>query len=339
MLSQFSRRRGASLKMALVATIVLSLVLGLVAPAFAATASNVHVRIEGQGGTVCDRYENVTAQTASLSDGTTLATGPSLLGALVIAARLGGFAYRIDPSGYGPSLASIAGQDDVAVDPWPGWMYRVNGAAPAYSIDKVVLKSSDDVLFFYGVWGETTPTVAVVSSTAIASGTTLTVTAKQIDEQGNRSLLSGATVHVGSLTATSAADGTARFRLTTTGDYGVRVEKTGYVRSALTTVRVLKPTAIKSLKVSARDVEVGAVPVVSGVLASGSTKLAARSVRIEHRAANSTKWVAGQTKLTNKAGAVRFSVKPLRTTYYRITFAGNGTYAPVTSARVLVTIR
>jgi hypothetical protein len=123
------------------------------------------------------------------------------------------------------------------------------------------------------------------------------------------------------------------------GDYGVRVEKGGCIRSAVSTVRVRNATSIAGPTVSRPSIRRGATSVLRGVLAAGSSKLAGRTVTLWHRAKGSTVWVAGRSATTGALGAAAFTVKPGLSTYYRLAYAGSNTFAPATSASVLVTVR
>jgi hypothetical protein len=345
--STLSRRFGAHVRRTILASALAALVLAVCAlPAFA-VAPTVHIRIEGGSGMLFDGTRAVGATSFTDSSGTSynVTSAPTPLSALAQVSRTSGLSFFVKDYGTAIFVDSVNGELPGPGPDFDGWMFRVNGSETApghpsayYSADSARLHPGDNVLWYYGAW-YAVPTALSVSSHDVAVGTTLTVTAKQLDEHGVATPLEGAAVHVGSMTATSSADGTARFGITSSGDVGVRVEKAGCIRSAIETVHVRKSTGITGVKASATDVEVGAAPVISGVLRSGSAKLAAKNVRVESRATNSKKWVAGQTKLTGLTGAVRFSVRPRRSSYYRIVFAGNGTYMPVMSSRVLVKIR
>jgi hypothetical protein len=339
MVSKLSRRFGAHSRSALAAVMAFALAVTVVTPAFGAAAKSVSVRVEGAYGTLFSGVETVGRATIKDSTGKSFDVTPSVLAALDVASRRGAFTYSAT---YSSGLSAFF-VNSIAAEDWghpsnAWWQYRVNDKYGMVGMDRAELATGDKVLLYYGAEGAS-PTVASVAKRLVTVGQSLVVTAKQFDENGMTTPLSGATVHVGSFTATSTASGTVRLTMAGVGDYGVRIEKDGYIRSAITTVRVREATAIKSLAVSATDVEVGAVPVVSGVLTSGTKKLAARSVRLWHRAKGSATWVASQTKVTGSAGVVSFSVAPLRSTYYRIVFSGGTTYAPCTSASRLVTIR
>jgi hypothetical protein len=336
--SMFLRRPGAHSRSIVTALVVFAVALALAVPAFGATAKSVHIRIEGQHGTIFNGARDVPATAMTDNMGAPYNVGVSAMAAIGVAGRLGGFPYVIRDTAYGESVDSINGENYLPDPPYYGWMYRVNGVSLPIASDTAVLKSGDSVLWFFGAW-DAKPAVARPVTRLVKLGATLTVKARQVDDAARETTLAGAVVHVGSRTATASADGAVSLPMTAVGDYGVRVEKDGFIRSEVVMVHVRKATAVKSLKVSANDVEVGARPIVSGVLMSGTSKLASRSVRLWHRAKGSSKWVAGPIKVTGSAGTVRFTVKPLRSTYYRFTYAGSSTYAPVTSASKLVTIR
>jgi len=336
--SMFLRRSGARSRSLVTALAVFAVALALAVPAFGTTVKSVHIRIEGTNATLFSSTRTVGSTTIVDSIGVRHAIAANPIAALDLAAQLGAFPYVVKDGAWGLGVDSVNGELPVPVDPYPGWLFRINGVRPDVGADALSLAAGDDVLWYYGTW-DASPTVAVPSKSLVNVGDSLVVSAKQLAPSGVRSTLAGAAVHVGSLVATSAANGTVSIPMTAVGDFGVRVDKPGFIRSAVTTVHVRKATAVKSLKASANYVEVGAVPVFSGVLTSGSAKLSGKHVRLWHRTKGHSTWVAGSTKVTGSTGVVRFSVRPQRSTYYRLAYSGSSTYAPVTSASKLVTIR
>ena len=306
----------------------------------------MRVRVEGAGGTLFDSVRTVGATTFTDSRGASfdVTTGPTPLSALALAARLGGFPFLVKD--YGSAIFVDSANDEVPgpAPDYDGWMFRLNGSETKpgnsgdyYSADSVALHAGDEVLWYYGAW-DASPTVARPSSKLVRLGQSLKVTAEQLDQHGVASPLAGAVVRVGSRVATSAVNGAVSLPMTAVGDYGVRVEKAGCIRSALVTVHVRKPAAFAGPAASAAVVPRGSSAVVSAVLSGGVSGLAGKSVRLWHRTAGTSVWVAGQVRNTRSAGAVRFTVAPSRSMYYRFAFAGDGTYAPCTSASKLVTV-
>ena len=339
MLSQFSRRLGAHVRRPLlVSVLVLALVLAAVSPALAASATSVRIRIEGTGGTVFSGVKTVAPTTITDSTGGLHDAGVSAMAALAVAARLGAFPYVIRDTVYGLSVDSVNGESFVPAPPYPGWSYRVNGVSLPFASDQATLTSGADVLWYYGAW-DASPTVATLSSSIVKTGASLTVTAKQLDMDGVATPLAGAIVHIGSRTATSTANGTVTLPMSAVGDYGVRVEKDGCIRSAVSTVHVRNATSIAGPTVTRPSIKRGATSVVRGVLAAGSSKLAGRTVTLWHRAKGSAEWVAGRTATTGVLGGAAFTVRPGVSTYYRIAYSGSATFAPATSAAALVTVR
>jgi len=340
-------RRSAHSRFTITAVVAFALVLAFAAPAFGASAKSVHIRIEGANGTLFNADKTVGATTFTDSTGVSYSTtsAPTPLSALALASRLSGFPFEVKDF-YGTLMVLSANGELPGPEPdFDGWMFRINGSetrpgdsSDYYTADGVRLRAGDNVLWYYGAW-DASPLSVSPATSRLTVGETLVVTAKQLDVNGVATPVAGAAVHVGSVTATSTANGTVSIPMNAVGDFGVRAEKAHSIRSAIKIVHVRKASAFSGLKFSANKVEVGAVPVFSGTLLSGSTKLAGRTVRIWHRAKNSTTWVAGSTKVTSSTGTVRFSVKPKRSTYYRLTYGGSSTYAPVTSASKLLTIR
>jgi hypothetical protein len=335
MVSKFSRRFGTPSRLVAVSLVLFAVVLAAV-PAFGSSVGPVSVRVEGASRTLFNRVIAVNSTTITDSSAATHAVDPSPMAALAAAARLGGFPYVAkNYSGWGLYLGSVAG--DVATGS-AGWLYRVNGASLPFACDQAPLAAGDRVLWYYGTY-DASPTVVVPASTLLRAGQILTVTAEQLDMDGVASPLAGATVHVGSRTAVSKANGTATFLMSAAGRYSVRAEKAGCIRSAVVSVKVRKRTAFRSLAVSDTGIEVGARSIVSATLVSGATRLGGRRVRLWRRVKGTAKWVPGQFRKTGSAGRVRFRVMPLRSTYYRFVFAGDGSHAPVASTPVLVAIR
>ena len=117
---------------ALVATAVLAL-----APT--ALAARVHVRVEGMTQTIFGPTEPVVEAANALE-------------ALEAASRAGEFYYRLQASSFGPYVDQIG---RFPAGGTSGWVFKVNGASPPVSADKVVLKDGDRVLWYWATFGAT----------------------------------------------------------------------------------------------------------------------------------------------------------------------------------------
>jgi len=232
------------------------------------------------------------------------------------------------------------------VDPTcPGWLFRVNGVLPPVGADGYVLKSGDDVLFYYGVTSfglpgpETTPTALRVSSRKVSLGTTLTVTALQLDTAGNATPLPDARVHIGSSVATSNASGIVEMNMTRLGVHGVRVEKDGdYVRSGITNITVVRRSAIRFAATAVRRGRIVFVR-LRGRLVSGGIGLAGRRVRIQYKLRAAARWRTLRYLLTNRSGYFGMWTRPwARTTWYRAYWPGDASHSRAVSAVRVVRI-
>lgn len=101
---------------------------------------------------------------------------------------------------------------------------------------------------------------------------------------------------------------------------------------------VARLTTILSIAESAPSVTAGSPDVISGVLSTGKTAQADRSVWLDRYDATTGKWVPADVARTNKAGTVSFTVTPASTTGYRLAFRGTMVLAPSRSADTTVTV-
>ncbi len=308
--------------------IAILLVGALVVPAYAATAK---VRIEGAQRTVFAGSATLGTTAMTDSAGASHSESNNALSVLDSAARQGAFPYVLDNLSFGLFVSSIGGELPLLTPPYPGWSYRVNGVSPTVGADKYTVKDGDSVLWYYGAW-DASPTAAVVPSGYVAVGTTSTVTAQQLDSAGKASALSGATVYFGSKAVTSAADGKAQAVLAAPGDYGVRVEKDGYIRSAIEKIKVRYTSKLSTPKASKTSVKKGKKVTVSGTLSGVGKTPASRTVTLQARNKGSKTWTTVSSKKANASGKFSFSVKVPKSRYYRVKFAGDSTFASVTSA-------
>jgi hypothetical protein len=194
------------------------------------------------------------------------------------------------------------------------------------------------VLWYYGVY-DASPTVAVVSASAVAVGSSATIVAKQLDPSGVASPLPGATVYVGSFVATSDAEGKVTVPMTKCADYGVRVEKDGYVRSALTMVHARYKASFSGFSTNKPVIRRGGKATLIGKLSVSGKTVTGRTVTLMHRKKGTTTWLTGQRTTTAANGRFAFKVAPIRSTEYRAVFAGNAQCSVASSSAKLVTVR
>lgn len=336
MMSHSRARTSLIARTGLALMLSVGLLLSSVSAAFAATAG---VRVEGAQRTYFDG--SVPLDTRRVVDSSGVAHSQSMtpLSTLDWAAQRGGFPFVLDSMSFGLFVSSIGGELPVWDPPYPGWQYRVNGVSPSVGASAYTLKAGDEVLWYYGAW-DASPTVAVVPAKYVPVNSTATITAKQLSPQGAASALSGASVNVGRTAAVSGSDGTVKIKLTAPGDYTVRVAKDGYIRSAPKVVRVRYTTKFSSLKVSKTKVKKGTTVKLTGKLQGVAKIPAGRRVYLYSRTAGTSKWKKVTSKLTSTSGAFSFSVKPKKSTYYRVKYAGDKTFAAASpSASRLVRVR
>lgn len=332
-------RGSARFTRAIAALAAVLLLCAMIAPAVALAGARVTFRAEAPSSTVWKGSLWVSnAHDIVDKDGAHHETTVTALGALDDAARIGAFPYVMADSPWGLSLESINGLSFDPNPPWPGWLCRVNGAMPKIDgtfvgIDSFPVKTSDDVLFYYGVSSfgaagpETSPTAVRLSSSLVNVDTTLTATALQLDVDGNATPLPDARVYIGSSTATSNASGIVQMKMTRLGTYGVRVEKSGdYVRSATKSARVVRRSAIRfSATLVRRGRAVFAR--LAGRLVSGGVGLAARRVRIQLRRSPTAPWRNAQVVITGRLGYFGTRAPAWRPkTWYRAVWSGDSTH-------------
>lgn len=321
----------------LVALIGVFALAGGLIPAVAAAVFPVSVRIEGPDATVFSGRVSAGRSYIEDSEDTHGITRGTAISSLDEAARLGAFPYVVNDTAWGLSIESINGLAFDPNPPYPGWMYRVNGAMHMVGADSYALKPNDSVLWYYGtsVMGggdETTPTTLRVSPRTVAINTTLTVTALQLDTDGNATPLPDATVHVGSAVATSNASGIVKMKMTRTGTYGVRIEKADHVRSAIARVKVGVPSAIRSFGVRPRVVRYGGGAIIYGRLVSGRRALVGRKVTIQYVPRGSRTWTTLRTLRTRSGGIFVMWLRPRTTAHYRAVWYGDSWYLGARSA-------
>jgi len=326
-------RGGTGIARALVVVAAILVMCAFAVPGVALAGARVNMRIETSATTVWAGSTWV-GNTHDIvdKDGAHHTTGVTALGALDDAARLGAFPYVVGDTAWGLSIESINGLAFDPNPPYPGWMYRVNGAMPPVGADAYALKAGDDVLFYYGVW-DATPTAVRVSSRRPSLDSTLTVTALQLDINGNATPLPDARVYIGSSVATSNASGVVEMKMTRLGGHGVRIEKDGdYVRSGITSINVVRRSAIRFY---AAAVGRGRTVLVRlrGRLVSGGSGLAGRSVRIQYKLRATARWRTLRYLVTNRHGYFAAWTRPLaRTAWYRAYWPGDASHSRAFSA-------
>jgi hypothetical protein len=324
----------------IVSTIVLTVALlgALATTALATAAPSVSVRVEGAQRTVFNAVTSAGAATITDSDGATHAMSGNPICALDSAAQLGAFPYVAENGSLGLYVSSINAELPVASPPYPGWLFRVNGARVDVGADQVALHSGDSVLWYYGTW-DASPTVAAVPAAAVAVGSSATIVAEQLDPNGVASPLPGATVHVGSVVATSDAEGKVVVPMTKYGNFGVRVEKDGCIRSALAMVHVRYAASFPRFSANKSIIRRRAKVTLIGKLSLSGKAAARRTVTLMHRKKGTTAWVTGQRTTTAANGWFAFKVSPARSTQYKVVFLANSQFSRGTTKVKLITVR
>jgi hypothetical protein len=297
----------------------------------------VSVRIEGANAALFHQTVSVGTVAMTDTDGAPHTLSGNAMAAIGEASRMGAFPYEIKDYGFSLMLTSFNGEQQDLTEPWPGWNYRVNGVSLGVGADQTPVKNGDSVLWYYGTY-DASPTVAVVPSVVVA-GTTARIVAQQLDLNGVASPLEGATVRVGSRSFNSGADGSVAVAMNEVGAYGVRVEKRGYIRSATSSMDVRYRTAFSRFSASKSRVRPRATVTLRGALASDGSDAAGRSVRLQYKKKGSRAWVSSTRATANAGGAFSFKVRPRKSTYYRVVYAGDSTHLSANSAAKLVTVR
>jgi Domain of unknown function (DUF4430) len=169
----------------LIAAVVVALV---VVPA--ASALEVHVRIEGKTRTIF-------GSTAPLVDVTSVganALPESALDALAAAAALGEFYYHVAVTSFGPYVDQIG---PYAASGQTGWVYKVNGVSPPVGANDARLKEGDTVLWYWAQFGSVGGPKTLVLSRV---GKTNCYRVRAQDDSGVLTPALGAVLHVGKRT-------------------------------------------------------------------------------------------------------------------------------------------
>src|ERR671922_309458 len=104
----------------------------------AASASRVHVRVEGKTRTIFGSSEP------------TLTVRMNALDALESASVAGEFYYHVRTTGFGPYVDQVGRYLATGSN---GWVFKVNGVLPPVGANQVTLKDGDRVLWYWATFG------------------------------------------------------------------------------------------------------------------------------------------------------------------------------------------
>ncbi len=205
------------------------------------------VRVEGQTGTIWTGEVTFFSSTITDKYGVTYTIEvPTAMGALHAASSAGGFDLVID-SMFGPVdyVESVAGETPVLEPPYPGWMFRVNGASSDVGAAAYSLADGDTVLWSYTVWG-VAPLKVSIDNQNVESPGSFTVTVESFDDVTSQwqPVPAGVTVYVSTLIYSTDADGEVKNLDLNPGSYTVYADAgdyTQYIRSNKETVLVYVP--------------------------------------------------------------------------------------------------
>jgi Domain of unknown function (DUF4430) len=157
--------------------VVLAALLAALVLVPAALAAAVHIRVEGKTQTIFGPSQPVVS-------------GTNALDVLEAAATRGEFYYHVQQASFGNYV------DQIGLYPaggQAGWVFKVNGVSPPVGADQVQVKDGDVVLWYWAEFGPNggPPTLLLQR----ASRRCYSVRAQ--DDQGRKSVPSGATIHVG----------------------------------------------------------------------------------------------------------------------------------------------
>jgi len=180
-------------------------------------AGAYHLRIEGAAGTICD----------------TQVIGTTALDLVKNAATTCGYVYTVQDSAFGQYLSAVAGESAQGMS---GWLYFVDYVSPVVGAADYILKTGDDVLWYYGEWGFN-PTRLTLDKTDINPGEAISASIQYFN--GSEWLpLPNATLQVGSETRTADASGHLNLNIVNAGIYQIYVQTSGFVRSQKINVTV-----------------------------------------------------------------------------------------------------
>ena len=226
----------------------------------------IDVRIEGENENIWSG--RITVSETTITDDDDIEHNfdqPTALGALDEAAQEGEFDYVVQDTAYGLYLYSVDGEEP---EDMAGWMYRVDYISPMVGAADFILDETsppdpphDEVLFYYGEWGEPPLKVEVDNITPDA-GDSFTVTVSQYDDDfAEWYLVEGATVYADTSYTT---DENGEVEITIYGNATIEVyaEKDGCIRSNRVTVTVGEGSAQPSTGQNVR-MTVDIIPAIS----------------------------------------------------------------------------
>ena len=207
----------------------------------------VNVRVEGQTETIWNGEVTFFSSTITDKYGDTYTIDvPTAMGAIHTASIAGGFNIVID-SMFGPVdyVEQVEGEAPVLAPPYPGWMFRVNGATSNIGAADYGLADGDEVLWCYSIFG-VMPLRLNVDNDNIESPGTFTVTVESFNDFTSdwEAVSAGIPVYADSHIYSTDADGEVKNVSLPPGGYTVYADTgdyTQYTRSNKETVIVYVP--------------------------------------------------------------------------------------------------
>ena len=202
------------------------------------------VRIETPEETIWSGWVNVSDSYIVDSEGNVHhLLSPTALGALDEAAKLGNFSYTVVNTSWGLYVSEIAGVAENYTT-MQFWLYRVNYELATVGAADYVLSDGDEVLWYYGAWGEQ-PLRIVLSSNRTFVNVPILVRVEALnDSSGSWEPVPNALVYAASpveetpiggitivLVTPANESGVAELRLPGVGTWEVWAEAEHYVRS------------------------------------------------------------------------------------------------------------
>lgn len=175
--------------------------------------ATVDIRVEGENRTIfhtqiaLNRASRVTA-----------------LSVLAQAAQKAGVDYKIEYSGQGGYLKSVAREED-------GWQYRVNDRLPMLPADQWVLKGGEEVVWFFDIEGCKSPLRTFSSKTSAWAGENILFRVEQFDDDADEWRAAEEASFVKEGMNHPAVGGNACIHFEKSGIYVVYAEKKKAIRS------------------------------------------------------------------------------------------------------------
>ena len=169
-----------------------------------------NLRIEGGNNNICDAKVKANNALDIIKNG----------------AKVCGYTYLIEETSWGPYLKKINNEE---AHDLIGWLYFVNYESPAVGAADYILKPSDQVLWYFGEWGEK-PTRLTLSSQKINPDDNLEAKVEYFENSQWKPLASS-TISVNNQNFITDNDGKANLIIHNSGAYQVWAEKSGYVRT------------------------------------------------------------------------------------------------------------